>query len=844
MPLDIFSIGGTIWILGLLFWPLTLLAVWSAWQRLEPQQLESDLAVTGCALFRVLLWPQSRNALGQAAVLTFVLALNNFAVPAILQVKVFSAEMWVHFNTSFDTAGTLKLSWPLVVAPLLLLLLFARRNVPWPHLDSPVAPKLFRRQLGFGWVCLSGFVTTLVCCLSVALPLVQIFSLQRTWTELPGALAAGQNAIWNSFRFAAAPATGIILLSLFSRPSPHKHSGFVAFEISGLLSSLLWLPFLLPGVLLGIGLITLFNRPWTALFYQSAGIVVLAFIIRYFGFGWTAIARACRTVDPDLVDVARLEGANNWQLLRHVYWPQIARQAVAAWYIVFLLCLWDVESMLLVVPPGGETLALRTFNLLHYGHNAQVNALCLTLLAVALAPWLLWQAFGLLRSARAGNRAATCFAALAAACALFGCSPASSSNNTPVQSRIFSRVQIIGTRGVGVGQLNKPRSVVVDLQDNLYVVDMTARVQKFSSNGVFLLSWQLPQTDLGKPKGMCRDGDGNIIVLEPHYSRLNHFSPSGQLLLQWGQHGTNSGQFSLPRAVVVDAKNEIFVSEYQGIERVQKFRSADVSSAPEATVESPSANLLAQDARGLGVRAPVWVASFGQAGNGPGEFNRAEGLCVDTQDQLYVADSCNHRIQIFSSDGKFLRAYGKPGKGVGEFSYPYDICVDKEGRQYVCEFGNSRIQVFDANDRSIEIIGGPGADPGRFSNPWSLALDSAGNLYVADSQNHRVQKFLRKETGGRRKEEGGRKRQTGHSGQMEAHVNRLSSLRQRVRASFSLIRRQVLDCASPLALSWREMLPHCCYALTPDSCLLFPVSCLPPPVPPVSRLLSPVSCLP
>jgi len=136
--------------------------------------------------------------------------------------------------------------------------------------------------------------------------------------------------------------------------------------------------------------------------------------------------------------------------------------------------------------------------------------------------------------------------------------------------------------------------------------------------------------------------------------------------------------------------------------------------------------------------------SFGHAGTGPGEFNRPEGLCVDAQDRVYVADSCNHRIQIFSSDGKFLRAYGKAGSGEGELSYPYDICVDAAGRQYVCEFGNSRIQVFDANDRSIEIIGSPGAEPGRFSNPWGVVLDSAGNLYVADSQNHRVQKLIKR----------------------------------------------------------------------------------------------------
>src|SRR5207245_2886181 len=161
---------------------------------------------------------------------------------------------------------------------------------------------------------------------------------------------------------------------------------------------------------------------------------------------------------------------------------------------------------------------------------------------------------------------------------------------------------------------------------------------------------------------------------------------------------------------------EIFVSEYGVVERVQRFSL------------KPGLNFL---------------GAFGQPGTAPGEMNRPEGLSVDAQERVYVADSCNHRIQIFSREGKLIRAYGKAGSALGELSYPYDICVDAAGRQYVCEFGNSRIQVFDANDQPLEIIGGPGIEPGRFSNPWGVTLDSAGNLYVADSQNHRVQKLMR-----------------------------------------------------------------------------------------------------
>src|SRR5207302_5455656 len=167
---------------------------------------------------------------------------------------------------------------------------------------------------------------------------------------------------------------------------------------------LLWLPLLTPGVLLGIKLIGVFNRPVFDAIYHGAGIVLIAWTIRYLALGWNGVAVALRSVDGDLTDAARLSGASGWALLRHVHWPQIAPQAGAAWYVTYLLCLWDVETLILIYPPGGETLALRVFNLLHYGHNAQVNALCLLLLAVALAPlaaWSVWRHFSNLQMLKA-----------------------------------------------------------------------------------------------------------------------------------------------------------------------------------------------------------------------------------------------------------------------------------------------------------------------------------------------------------------------------------------------------------------------------------------------------------
>jgi ABC-type Fe3+ transport system permease subunit/DNA-binding beta-propeller fold protein YncE len=703
LPFPLFSSTGTMILLSLLLWPITLFSVWSSLQRVDSSSLETDLAVRGWALITGILWARIRNAVFFASAVTFVLAINHFAIPAILQVKVLPTEAWIRFSTNFSAVGALLAGWPLILISLLVIYTLQGREVPWPAFSRGVTSELFRRQLGKGFYAVSGALLLLVLGFSLVLPLTHLFFTTRTWAEGPAALAGATTALINSCWYAAVSATAVCVFALLLAGSRYKAHG------SGFKHEwLLWLPFLVPGILLGIALLKLLNRQWLALVADTMVIVLLALLIRYFALAIFPLQHALSRTAVRVIEMARMDGLNATQTLRHVFWPTVAPVFGAVWYVVFLVCLWDVETIVLLYPPGGETLAVKIFNLLHYGHTAHVNTLCLLLLAVALLPLAGYAGFyGLRQRVRA-------LGVFLAGVILTGCQPIAQKNSTAVDSLFFTQATVFGSRGAGVGQLNKPRSLATDMEGNVYVADMTGRVQKFSPSGAFLLSWQMPQTDQGKPKGMCRDHQGNIVVIEPHYQRLNHFSPSGQLLNQWGQAGTKAGAFTLPRDVDANDKGEMFVSEYGASERVQVF-----------------------DLDGKFLRM------FGSPGNEPGEFNRAEGLCVDKLGRVYVADSCNHRIQVFSSQGDFLYTYGKPGTALGELSYPYDISIDASGFQFVCEFGNSRIQVFDQNGQPVEIIGGPGSAPGRFANPWAIAVDDSGNLWVADSLNHRIQKLVR-----------------------------------------------------------------------------------------------------
>ncbi|GEM_PF-1700827 len=128
-------------------------------------------------------------------------------------------------------------------------------------------------------------------------------------------------------------------------------------------------------------------------------------------------------------------------------------------------------------------------------------------------------------------------------------------------------------------------------------------------------------------------------------------------------------------------------------------------------------------------------------GSGDGQVNLPRGIAVDTESNVYVADTANHRIQKFNSNGTFLAKWGTQGSGNGQFSAPVDVAVDAQGNVYVADNGNSRIQKFDSNGTFLAKWGTGGNGNGQFSSPYGIGLDSSGNVYVADYGNNRIQKF-------------------------------------------------------------------------------------------------------
>ncbi|HXI17532.1 MAG TPA: SMP-30/gluconolactonase/LRE family protein, partial [Chloroflexota bacterium] len=131
------------------------------------------------------------------------------------------------------------------------------------------------------------------------------------------------------------------------------------------------------------------------------------------------------------------------------------------------------------------------------------------------------------------------------------------------------------------------------------------------------------------------------------------------------------------------------------------------------------------------------VAAWGQNGRNAGQLNTPRGVALDTQGNVYVADTLNHRIQKFSRTGQPIGSWGTEGTGDGQFKEPMGVAVDRDGNVYVADTWNHRVQKLDANGRFVAKWGG-GTE---FWGPRAVAIDGQGNVYVTDTGNKRIRKF-------------------------------------------------------------------------------------------------------
>src|ERR1700753_719556 len=161
-----------------------------------------------------------------------------------------------------------------------------------------------------------------------------------------------------------------------------------------------------------------------------------------------------------------------------------------------------------------------------------------------------------------------------------------------------------------------------------------------------------------------------------------------------------------------------------------------------------------------------WLKSWGRRGKEPGQFNTPHSIAIDANDNVYVADRGNHRIQVFDKDGKFLRQIvidvpvppdARPAIGnkpdakmmaSGTFTpgSPWAICITPPPHQvlYSSDAWPGRIYKLSLDGKVLGMLGKSGKQPKQFGWIHSLSCPSENVIYAAELLNWRVQKLILK----------------------------------------------------------------------------------------------------
>jgi len=251
----------------------------------------------------------------------------------------------------------------------------------------------------------------------------------------------------------------------------------------------------------------------------------------------------------------------------------------------------------------------------------------------------------------------------------------------------------------------------------------------FEPDGTFVGSWG--EGEFVRPHGITIGPAGEVWCADDKGHTVSKFTPEGKRLLTLGMRGkpaetgvqgmdyrtiARSGPpFNMPTNLAIAPSGELFISDGYGNARVHRFSAAG-----------------------------KLISSWGEPGDGPGQFNVPHGIAIDRTGKVYVADRENSRIQIFSPDGKLLDQWS-------DVARPMQIFFDAEDRAFVCEVGfraglfpfqtpppppvrGACVSIFDRQGKLLARWGG-GDDPcaaGDFFAPHGICVDSRGNLYVGE----------------------------------------------------------------------------------------------------------------
>jgi DNA-binding beta-propeller fold protein YncE len=254
-----------------------------------------------------------------------------------------------------------------------------------------------------------------------------------------------------------------------------------------------------------------------------------------------------------------------------------------------------------------------------------------------------------------------------------------------------------------------PEDLAIDPDGTVWVIDQRSQqVHRLDADGALIESLAGPAGDAtfldsgADLRAIAIDADGSLLLADQAATRIMRLTADGTLLDQWGSKGSGERQFEQVGDIAIDGAGDIYVLDIT-LNRIQKFTAegeylATVDGSGDGQLVSPGQlgldtqnNLYVPDGSRIVVFAPngSLLRVFGEDAL---EF--ATAVTVDTEDRIFVADGGQDNVHVFDQTGDTIATWGEGGGNPGDFNFPQTLDIDESGHLYVIDYGNGRIEAF------------------------------------------------------------------------------------------------------------------------------------------------------
>ena len=374
----LFGFVGCVLVLSSVFLPITMLLTFASASNVDGRLEEAGRLAAGWPrVLRRITLPLSAPGILFSLVLVFLLAIGELSVPSFLRYPTLPVLSFTQFAASYNFGAATAAAVPLaalaffgvfIESALLQDRVFAFRSIGRGLMIS------LRR-----WKSLLALIVGLFSVVLIVLPLSALFADAFSLTAMHEAMQRAGGSVLRSVIYSVLAATILMtlgfLLAQVTRDRAQRLANFLTLAL-----------FAVPGTVLSIGLVRLWNSPVTWFIYTTPALLILGYTAQYCAVT-TRLSLAGFFLIPKTVDeAARLTGASWGRRLFRIFVPLSTRTLVCAWLAAYILCLRDVPLALMTAPPGGDPLPARILTLMANGAPPLIASLCLIMAMASLIP--------------------------------------------------------------------------------------------------------------------------------------------------------------------------------------------------------------------------------------------------------------------------------------------------------------------------------------------------------------------------------------------------------------------------------------------------------------------------